>query len=320
MKIFHDKTELGALSGPVALTVGKFDCIHRGHDRILSRLSAKKAEGLSSLVFTFSRSPRLLLSGGEDDFHGRNLITNDERAELLSQKGIDVLYERPFDEDFMRIPAEKFVKILADIFHMKYICVTEDFHFGYKNTGDCRLLQELSGKYGFEVEIVPLLTLSDGTTLSSSRIRSELKQGHIEEVNRMLGYEYFIHGRIVHGEGLGKRRLSYATINMLPPDAKLLPKIGVYVTRIEMNGRAFYGMTDIGVKPTVEREEKRLGVETHIFDFDGDVYYVDARVSFLSFMRDEKKFADFSSLQEQLTRDDRNARDFIRNYRFITNS
>ncbi len=316
MKILKDKTELGVLSGPTAVTVGKFDCIHRGHDRILSRLSGKKAEGLSSLVFTFSKSPRLLLSGGEDDFHGRNLITNAERAELLSKKGIDYLYERPFDEDFMHISAEDFVKILVELFHMKYICVTEDFRFGYGNAGDCRLLESLSEKYGYEVEIVPLLTLDEGTTISSSLIRSELKAGHIEDVNRMLGYEYFIHGRIVHGEGLGKRRLSYATINMLPPDAKLLPKIGVYVTRIQMNGREFFGMTDIGVKPTVERKDKRLGVETHIFDFDGDVYYVDARVSFLSFMRDEKKFSDFASLQEQLDQDDRNARAYIAAYHF----
>ena len=316
MKILKDKTELGILSGPTALTVGKFDCIHRGHDRILQRLSAKRAEGLISLVFTFSKSPRLLLNAGrEDDFHGRNLITNAERTELLADKGIDILYERPFDEEFMHISAEDFVKSLVRDFHMKYICVTEDFHFGYGNAGDCGLLKKMGPKLGFEVEVIPLLKEAGGTVISSSLIRSELKEGHIAEVNEMLGYEYFIHGKIVHGEGMGKRRLSYATINMLPPDAKLLPKIGVYVTRIQMNGREFFGMTDIGVKPTVELKDRRLGVETHIFDFDGDVYYEEAKVSFLSFMRDEQKFKDLPSLQTQLEDDDAAARAFISTYR-----
>lgn len=320
MKVLKDKTELGILQGPVALTVGKFDCIHRGHDRILKRLSDKHSEGLTSLVFTFSKSPRLLLNAGrEDDFHGRNLITNAERTELLSDKGIDILYERPFDEEFMHISAEDFVRSLVSDFHMKYICVTEDFHFGYENAGDCRLLQEMAPELGFEVEVIPLLKSPDGTVISSSLIRSELKAGHIAEVNEMLGYEYFIHGTIVHGEGMGKRRLSYATINMLPPDTKLLPKIGVYVTRIEMNGRQFFGMTDIGVKPTVELKERRLGVETHIFDFDADVYYEEAKVSFLNFMRDEVKFSDFASLQAQLEHDDAASRAFISSYRGLKN-
>ncbi|MEE3480375.1 MAG: bifunctional riboflavin kinase/FAD synthetase [Lachnospiraceae bacterium] len=316
MKILKDKTELGILNGPVALTVGKFDCIHRGHDRILKKLSDKREKGFISLVFTFSKSPRLLLNAGrEDDFHGRNLITNAERAELLAEKGIDILYERPFDEEFMHMPAEDFVRILSSDFHMKYICVTEDFHFGYGNAGDCSLLQKMAPELGFEVEVIPLLKDAVGTIISSSLIRSELKEGHIAAVNEMLGYEYFIHGKIVHGEGMGKRRLSYATINMLPPDAKLLPKIGVYVTRIQMNGREFFGMTDVGVKPTVELKERRLGVETHIFDFDGDVYYEEAKVSFLSFMRDEQKFKDLSSLQGQLDHDDAAARAFISSYK-----
>ena len=168
--------------------------------------------------------------------------------------------------------------------------------------------------YGYEVEVIPLLTGTKGTVISSSLIRGLLKEGSIEEVNSLLGYEYFIHGKIVHGEGMGKRRLSYATINMLPPEEKLLPKIGVYVTRIGMNGKTFFGMTDIGFKPTIELADRRLGVETHIFDFDGDVYFEEAKVSFLSFMRDELKFPDLDSLQAQISRDDENARAFISAY------
>ena len=130
----------------------------------------------------------------------------------------------------------------------------------------------------------------------------------------MLGYEYFIMGRIVRGMGMGKRKLSYPTINMLPPDEKLLPKVGVYVTRVEVGNKSYYGMTDIGVKPTVNlpEGERRITAETHIFDFSGYIYDETAKVSFLYFLREEEKFPDLSTLQKQITQDEKNARAWIR--------
>ncbi len=296
-----------------AVTIGKFDCIHRGHKRIISALKAKETEGLQSLVFTFSGSPRIVIQG-EDRFKGRNLITSEERISVLREQGVDFLFEKKFDRDFMNVSAEEFVRFLVEKLKMRYIAVTKEFRFGKENKGSAILLQEFSSKFGFSLDIIPLLKNPDGTVISSSLIRESLKEGRVDYVNEMLGYEYFIMGRIVRGMGMGKRKLSYPTINMLPPDEKLLPKVGVYVTRVQVAGRSYFGMTDIGVKPTVDQPEgeRRITVETHIFDFSGYIYDETAKVSFLYYLREEEKFPDLSTLQEQITRDEKNAREWIK--------
>ena len=296
-----------------AVTIGKFDCIHRGHKKIISALKKKEQEGLHSLVFTFSGSPRIVLHG-EDRFKGRNLITSEERISVLEGQGVDFLFEKRFDREFMNMSAEDFVRFLVEKLKMRYIAVTKEFRFGKENKGSALLLQEFSSKYGFELEVISLLKNMDGTVISSSLIRESLKEGRVDFVNEMLGYEYFIMGRIVRGMGMGKRKLSYPTINMLPPDEKLLPKVGVYVTRVEVGNKSYYGMTDIGVKPTVNlpEGERRITVETHIFDFSGYIYDETAKVSFLYFLREEEKFPDLSTLQKQITQDEKNARAWIR--------
>lgn len=296
-----------------AVTIGKFDCIHRGHKRIISALKAKETEGLQSLVFTFSGSPRIVIQG-EDRFKGRNLITSEERISVLREQGVDFLFEKKFDRDFMNVSAEEFVRFLVEKLKMRYIAVTKEFRFGKENKGSAILLQEFSSKFGFSLDIIPLLKNPDGTVISSSLIRESLKEGRVDYVNEMLGYEYFIMGRIVRGMGMGKRKLSFPTINMLPPDEKLLPKVGVYVTRVQVAGRSYFGMTDIGVKPTVDQSEgeRRITVETHIFDFSGYIYDETAKVSFLYYLREEEKFPDLSTLQEQITRDEKNAREWIK--------
>lgn len=296
-----------------AVTIGKFDCIHRGHKKIISALKDREKEGLRSLVFTFSGSPRTVIQG-EDRFKGRNLITSQERISVLTEQGVDFLFEKRFDREFMNVSAEDFVKFLVEKLKMKYIAVTKEFHFGKENKGDADLLSALSSTYGFSLDIIPLLKNPDDTVISSSLIRESLKEGRVNFVNEMLGYEYFIMGRIVRGMGMGKRKLSYPTINMLPPDEKLLPKVGVYVTRVEVSGRSYFGMTDIGVKPTVDlpEGERRITAETHIFDFSGYIYDETAKVSFLYFLRDEEKFPDLATLQEQITHDEKNAREWIR--------
>ena len=296
-----------------AVTIGKFDCIHRGHKKIISALKKKEQEGLHSLVFTFSGSPRIVLHG-EDRFKGRNLITSEERISVLEGQGVDFLFEKRFDREFMNMSAEDFVRFLVEKLKMRYIAVTKEFRFGKENKGSALLLQEFSSKYGFELEVISLLKNMDGTVISSSLIRESLKEGRVDFVNEMLGYEYFIMGRIVRGMGMGKRKLSYPTINMLPPDEKLLPKVGVYVTRVEVGNKSYYGMTDIGVKPTVDlpEGERRITVETHIFDFSGYIYDETAKVSFLYFLREEEKFPDLSTLQKQITQDEKNARAWIR--------
>ena len=296
-----------------AVTIGKFDCIHRGHKKIISALKKKEQEGLHSLVFTFSGSPRIVLHG-EDRFKGRNLITSEERISVLEEQGVDFLFEKRFDREFMNMSAEDFVRFLVEKLKMRYIAVTKEFRFGKENKGSALLLQEFSSKYGFELEVISLLKNMDGTVISSSLIRESLKAGRVDFVNEMLGYEYFIMGRIVRGMGMGKRKLSYPTINMLPPDEKLLPKVGVYVTRVEVGNKSYYGMTDIGVKPTVNlpEGERRITAETHIFDFSGYIYDETAKVSFLYFLREEEKFPDLSTLQKQITQDEKNARAWIR--------
>ena len=169
-----------------AVTIGKFDCIHRGHKRIISALKAKETEGLQSLVFTFSGSPRMVIQG-EDRFKGRNLITSEERISVLREQGVDFLFEKKFDRDFMNISAEEFVRFLVEKLKMRYIAVTKEFRFGKENKGSAILLQEFSSKFGFSLDIIPLLKNPDGTVISSSLIRESLKEGRVDYVNEMLG-------------------------------------------------------------------------------------------------------------------------------------
>lgn len=284
----------------VALTIGKFDGLHRGHELLCEKLREKKAEGFDTAVLTFDRSIRDTLYKDEE----KNIISKDERKALFRKEKVDYLIELPFSEKLMKTSPEDFIRLLYKELNMRYFVAGSDFHFGYKGKGDAALLKDLSGMMGFELDILEKLK-KDERDISSTYIREEIKKGNVSLADELLGYSYFIWGEIVHGNHIG-RTIGIPTINMIPPKDKLLPPNGVYVTKIEIDTREYHGITNIGVKPTVDCTGN-LTVETHIFDFKEDVYEKYAKVSFLKFLRPETKYKNITELKAQIMVDEREA-------------
>lgn len=280
-----------------AVTLGKFDGLHRGHKKLLNQVLRKREEGYRSAIFTFDMPPNKVLTGKNK----RVILTNEERKRMLYNYGVDILVECPFTRDIASMEPERFVKeILLDKMNAGYIAVGTDFHFGYERKGDIYLLDKLSRKYRFR-----LLVLSkeqyQGRDISSTYVRELLNAGDLSLAGELLGYSYFVSGKIVKGKQLG-RTMGIPTINLLPHDSKLLPPNGVYASRVLIDGIWYRGMTNIGLRPTVENSQVR-NVETHIFDFQEEVYDKEAKVELLAFQRPEQKFSSLEMLKAQLYKD-----------------
>lgn len=286
------------------ITLGKFDGLHRGHQKLLAGTLAKKAEGLETVVFTFDVSPLVKLGKRIK----RTILTNAERKLLLEQMQIDCLIECPFIPEIIGMEAEDFVRgILVERLHAAKVIVGPDFRFGYQRRGSSELLRQMGETLGFDVEILDKVK-EDGRDISSTWIREALREGKIETVNALLGYPYFVQDKIVHGRQLG-RKMGIPTINQIPLEGKLLPPFGVYASRTYVKGKCYGGISNIGVKPTVK--VPFAGVETYLFDCDEDLYGEEARVDFYHFVRPECKFDSLEELQEQIHKDAATGKDYL---------
>ncbi len=285
---------------PSAVSLGKFDGLHRGHRMLLGEVLRQRENGLQSVIFTFTQNPTRILSG----LSAQNIITNEERRRLLEAQGIDCLLECPFMPELAHMEPERFVEdFLVGQLKARFIAVGTDFRFGYQRKGDPALLMRMGEHLGFQVEIVEKLQ-SHGRDISSTYVREALHEGNIPLANELLGYRYFVDGEVLHGRRIG-RTLGLPTINFQPPQEKLLPPNGVYLTRtIPQDGGepAWYGITNIGYKPTVGGESRK-GVETYLFDFDGSLYGQRLRVEFLEYERVEQKFTSLDALKERILAD-----------------
>ncbi|MCI9384245.1 MAG: bifunctional riboflavin kinase/FAD synthetase [Lachnospiraceae bacterium] len=296
MEIIKHTTEFQTEEG-TAVSLGKFDGLHQGHRLLIDRILDKKQEGLASLIFTF-------------DFGERPALTlPEERRELLRRRQLDYLVECPFVPALAHMEPEDFVtKILKERLHAKYLAVGTDFRFGYQRRGDYRLLQQMSSSCGFQVEVVEKACWK-GREISSTYIRDELKQGHMEQVNQLLGYAYSVTGEVLHGRQIG-RTLGMPTTNVLPKEQKLLPPNGVYATRTLIAGEVFEGITNIGYKPTVGGETRK-GVETYLFDLDRNLYGEIIQVQFYGYERPERRFSGLEALKAQIESDVAWGREFF---------
>lgn len=278
------------------ISLGKFDGIHRGHELLLEHFAAGKARGLSKVIFTFDIPPRKSV----DRVNIKVLTTNEEKMHVFERIGIDYLVECPFTEEIMCMEAEDFIEKIVCQLHVKRMVVGEDFRFGHNRRGDYRMLQKNQDKYGYEVEVVEKIK-EDGRDISSTFVREEIAKGHIEKANQLLGYHYFVTGMVKHGNQIG-RTIGIPTINQLPPEEKLLPPNGVYITEVFIDEKKYRGITNVGCKPTIEGKNP-IGVETHLLDFKEDVYDKIVTVEFLSRIREERKFPSVDALKEQMQSD-----------------
>lgn len=303
MKIYTDFFQEHIEKG-TAVTIGKFDGFHRGHKKLLDLIKNEKK--LESLVVTFSTSPRVILSDAEN----KNLCTDNERRLILENEKIDDLLECSFDKRFSETEPEEFIRILLSNYSMKFLAVGSDFTFGRCGAGNTELLKKLSNKYSFKLLVIDKIK-DMGRDISSSFIREKIKAGDVEAAEELLGYPYFIVGKIVHGRHLGTS-MGIPTINLFPPLDKLLPPKGVYFTRTEIDGKIIDGVTNIGVRPTVDSSGK-LTVETNLLYEGGDLYGETAIVRFYHYERPEQKFSSIDELKNRIEMDRKEALAFFQN-------
>lgn len=295
MKCFFDATEFG-FSEKTAVTLGKFDGVHRGHQKLIQTVCGET--DLSSVVFTFASTPGTVLTGKFQ----RVLTTSDEKRCILEQMGVDFLVEYPFNETVMHLAPEAFIRhVLVEQMNVGLVVTGNDFRFGYRREGDTALLRKLGERYGFRVEVLEK-EQENGRDISSSRIKEEVETGDLEEAARLLGRPYRIKEKVVHGIALA-RTLGIPTLNMIPSAEKMLPPNGVYATRTWIHGRVFDGITNIGTKPTVT-QEKTVVAETHLFHYhEADLYDQILDIDLCAFIRPEIRFDSLTHLKEQMERD-----------------
>lgn len=283
------------LAEHTVLSLGKFDGLHRGHGLLMESVLEKAKAGLKAAVFTFDIPP-----AREAGVGGQVITTNEEKQQLFLERGVDYLIECPFTEEIRHMEAERFVEEIVRRLCVKWIVVGTDFRFGHNRRGDYHMLQKYAGVYGYQVQVVPKMQ-HGGKDISSTDIRDALARGDISLTNALLGYPYFIQGKVIHGNQVG-RTIGFPTVNIQPPPQKLLPPFGVYISKILLDGKQYGGITNIGKKPTIHGDNP-VGAETYIYGFHGDVYEKIAKVDILRFERPEMKFDGLDGLKRQLEED-----------------
>ena len=285
---------------PTALTIGKFDGLHRGHEELISHLLKKREKDLKSVVFTFDIPPKRLTEGEGQ----RVLSTNKEKQALFAERGIDYLVLCPFTPEVMCMEPEDFVDWIVTNLNVKRIVVGEDCCFGHNRRGDHRLLAQLADRYGYELKVIRKLQF-EGRDISSTYIREEITKGNMEIAAQLLGHPYSIDGIVETGNQIG-RTIGIPTANIEAEPVKLLPPFGVYASAIDIRGERYYGIANIGRKPTIKPKEgdrNPVGVEMHILHFNEDIYREPVRISFYVYERPEIRFDSISDLQAQIKKD-----------------
>ena len=282
---------LGGAHGS-AVAMGFFDGIHIGHRAVINgAVEWARAHGAAPAVFTF-RLPT------ENKMKGKRLLSTEDKHALIASLGVEHYLCPDFEEIKAMTPEQFVLGIIRDCNARALFC-GENFTFGARAAGTPELLRQLCEPLGVEGIVLPMAQFEE-KPVSSTRIRTALEGGDIPAANAMLGMPYAIRFTVHHGAGLG-RTLGVPTINQIPPAEKLLPPFGVYVSEVKIEGKIYYGITNIGVKPTVQ--EKFTGVETNLFDCSEDLYGKQAEVSLLKFLRPEQKFASIDALKNQLDHD-----------------
>ncbi len=300
MKIYRNINNFNA-KNPV-VTIGTFDGVHLGHIRIFDQLKEKaKQTGGETVVVTFWPHPRFVL--GKDADNIKMINTLDEKIKLIGEQGINHLIIIRFTKDFAKLSSCDFIeKYLYEKLKIKALIVGYDHHFGKDRDGSFDVLKSCAQLYNFSIEKVAPFEI-DNVTISSTLIRKAIHEGEIEKANRYLAKKYFFSGTIVSGKKIG-RNLGFPTANIkISENYKLIPACGVYAVEVELKGLRYYGMLNIGYRPTVNADKTNRSIEVHILNFKGDIYNADIRVYFYKKIRNEIKFRSLDRLKQQLIKD-----------------
>jgi len=282
------------------VTIGTFDGIHLGHQEILSRLiKSSKNKDLNSVVLTFFPHPRIILNKYNEV---KMIDTLDEKIIHLNEIGIDSLIIHPFDRNFSLLSANQFIKdFLVDKLKIKHIIIGYDHRFGKGREASVTDLKNYANDYDFTVEEIKAQEI-EKITVSSTKIRNSINQGDIKTTEKYLGRYFNLTGKVVKGDGLGKK-INYPTANIFIKETyKIIPKDGVYLVETIIKDKLFNGMMNIGHRPTIGTKNK--SIEVHLFNFNEDIYGQVISIKMISKIRDEKKFSSIQALKEQLVKDE----------------
>ena len=291
---------------PCAVTIGNFDGVHRGHQSLLHELQqAAQMRGLQTAVVTFEPHPREFFTPQKAPVR---LTSLREKLELFRAAGIDRVHVCRFNAMFARKTADEFIHALHDDLHAKYVLIGDDFRFGSGRSGDFALMRQIGAQRGFEVAAVHSV-LHDSVRISSTAIRAALVAGKLDVARDYLGRPYSISGRVVHGDGMG-RKIGFPTANVQMKH-NLPPLTGIYVVEAHSDGiGVLQGVASLGVRPTVHHDARRV-LEVHLFEFAQQIYGKHLRVEFLHKLRDEEKYPNLEALTQQIARDVDNAKQWF---------
>ncbi|MGI6752335.1 MAG: bifunctional riboflavin kinase/FAD synthetase [Anaerovoracaceae bacterium] len=297
MKIFKTLEELKNTEN-VAVAVGNFDGVHLGHQELIRRTVTRAKEvGLVPAVFTFTNHPKNVMAGEQ---RVKNILYWEDKVSILQDLGVEYMISLDFTLDFSRIEPEDFVEeILVNKLKTKEIFCGFNYHFGYKGKGDLQLLKEMSRDLDFVVNPMEPFKIN-GELVSSTLIREIIASGDMEKCRHFLGRNYSTSGTVIVGNKLG-RSLGYPTSNLAIDESMVTPPDGVYVTLASYGGTSCPSITNLGRKPTVGNHER--SIETHIFNFNKELYGKQIRIEFLKRLRGEKKFESVEELSDQIRKD-----------------
>lgn len=304
MKIFNSLDEIREIR-PCSIALGNFDGVHVGHQTLISHAVEKaRATGIKSGVFTFSNHPKNLFTGENTV---KNIIYQEEKAALIERLGVDYLFNIPFTWEVSKMEPVDFIdQLLVDKMNIREAFCGFNYRFGFKAAGNPSVLREEGLVKGYNVNEIPPVMV-DGDVVSSTLIRGLIRSGDMEECERFLGRKYSIGGEVVVGNRIG-RTIGFPTSNITIDESMVTPPNGVYITYCIYNNEKYPSVTNVGVKPTIGSFKKNM--ETHIFNFDRELYGKHIRVEFLKMTRDEVKFGSVEELSNQIRRDCEEAKAF----------
>lgn len=297
MEVLNQLTTLKDQYPRITVALGTFDGVHIGHQKVISRSveSAKQLDG-TSVVFTFSNHPLSIIAPERCPLQ---IITQDDKVELIEKLGVDILINIPFTAEFLNLSASQFISLLLDQLNPKHILIGPNYFFGYKRCGTPELLQKSGLQYGFTVEINPTVYVDD-VMVSSTLIRQMITAGQVHQAATLLGRPVTLKGRVIHGAKRG-RLLGYPTINLGIASGLAIPQNGVYAVELIIQDNQFNGIANVGTNPTFHDIGRRI--EVHILDFSGDLYGEAVTVRFLNHIRKEQTFSNSEELKSQIAKD-----------------
>lgn len=310
MKVIYGSKEESYIDGPTGIGLGNFDGLHIGHMTLINTLIREaKLNGFKSLVYTFTKHPDNIL---RKTLFTPLLTKESKKIELLGETALNYLYFDQFNEGLSRMSPEEFVKdILVDTLSIKMAVTGYDYTFGFQGSGNVEILKELGRKYKFNVIVIPQIKIDD-EVVSSTRIRQYVSAGNMDAVFKLLGRHYSVNAEVISGRRVGNT-IGFPTANISPESYIILPENGVYITRTLLEDKLYDSITNIGYNPTFENQ-MNLTVETHIIDFEGDIYGKKIEVFFLEKIRNEVKFNGIDELKAQIGRDMKKARSYFSTY------